>query len=295
VTPIAGAAFSPAPARRCDEPVRVTYTLSDVLALDLSRITTFLVDLDGVVYTGNTPIPGASDFFRFLNATGRRFVCITNNSTLTGAQFIAKLANMDIQVREDQILTSPQATAIFMREQMRFGDGTRVYAIGEEGLVRAMVAEGYKLVHKEPDVVVVGLDRRLTYDRLMRACTAIRAGAPLVATNPDLSLPTEHGMVPGNGATIAYIQTATGAKATVIGKPEATMLDVAMKQAGATREETAMSGDGLLTDMLAGERAGVAKLLVLTGVARKEDIPGAPAAPDAVYENLPALQEALSA
>jgi 4-nitrophenyl phosphatase len=282
-------------------PAFVPYTVSVTLEMQspgalsgpgnqdrLQSIRTFLVDLDGVVYTGNTAIPGAAEFFRFLNATGRSFQCITNNSTLTAAQYVKKLAGMDIPVAEKQVLTSPQATAVYLKE--RFGAGARVYPIGEEGLIRALLNEGFRLVDERPDVVVCGLDRRLTYDRLMRACFAIRDGAPLVATNPDLSLPTERGFLPGNGATIAYLQAATGVTPSVVGKPEATMLEVAMNLLGASAEETAIIGDGLITDMLAGQRAGVTKILVLTGVGKRDDLPNAPAKPDFVFDNLPALQ-----
>ena len=259
----------------------------------LASLTTFLLDLDGVVYTGNTPIPGAAEFVRFLRDSGRKFVCITNNSTLTGTQFAAKLAGMGIEADETHLLTSPQATAIYLREHLRLAPGARVFPIGEEGLVRALLEEGYRLVDRDAQVVVCGLDRRLTYDRLMRACFAINAGATLVATNPDLSLPTERGLLPGNGATIAYLQTATGVTATVIGKPEATMLQLAMERVGATPVETAMIGDGLLTDMAAAHRAGTTAILVLTGVARREHLAAA-VQPHFVFDDLPALQEMLS-
>ena len=263
--------------------------------MPLDHLTTFLVDLDGVVYTGNTPLRGAAEFFRFLNASGRRFVCITNNSTLTAPQFVAKLTAMEIPVCGDQVLTSPEATAIYLRETLGLRPGARVFPIGEEGVVRSLLAEGFQLVDEKPDVVVCGLDRRLTYDRLMRACLALRGGAPLIATNPDHALPTERGMLPGNGATIAYLEAATGVRPTVIGKPGATMLEIAMQRCGALPRETAMLGDGLRTDMLAGERAGVTKILVLTGVARREDISTSPTQPDHVYDDLPALQLALAA
>lgn len=260
----------------------------------LAGLRTFLLDLDGVVYTGNTPIPGAREFVRFLKETQRRFTCITNNSTLTGQQFAAKLRRMNVDVDEAHVLTSPQATAVYLREHVRLQPGARIFPIGEEGLVRALLDEGYRLVDEDADVVVCGLDRRLTYDRLMRACFAIRAGAQFVATNPDLSLPTETGLLPGNGATIAYLQAATGVTATVIGKPQSTMLDVAMERAGSQPRETAIIGDGLLTDMAAGHRAGVTTILVLTGVTQRAHLATAPVQPHYVFENLPALQEALS-
>jgi 4-nitrophenyl phosphatase len=258
----------------------------------LSARRAFLLDLDGVVYTGNTPLPGAAAFCAYLLASGRRFQCITNNSTLSAEQYAVKLGGMGIDVTPEQVLTSSEATAVLL--QQRLAPGARVLAIGEEGLVRALLAHGFRLVDRDPEVVVCGLDRRLTYARLARACFALRAGAPLIATNPDLSLPTEAGMLPGNGATLAYLQAATGVQPEVIGKPEATMLRVAMERIGSRPEETAMIGDGLLTDIPAGRRAGVMTVLVLTGVSRRADLAGARTSPDLVFEDLPALQEALS-
>lgn len=259
----------------------------------LQSISTFLIDLDGVVYTGDMPIPGAAEFFAFLRRSGHRFQCITNNSTMTASDFVAKLARMGIDVNENQVLTSPQATAVYLRD--RFGLGARLMAIGEDGLVRALVGAGFRLVERDPVAVVCGLDRRLTYRRLTLACLALRSGVPLIATNPDLSLPTEHGFIPGNGATLAYLHTATGVAPLVIGKPEATMLHVSMELTGSTPDHTAIIGDGLITDMLAGERAGVTKILVLTGVARRADLPASPAQPDLIFDDLPALQRALCA
>lgn len=257
----------------------------------LSSLRAFLVDLDGVVYTGNTPIPGAAEFFAFLRETGRRFQCITNNSTLTSAQYVAKLNGMGIPVGEEQVLTSPQATALYLRE--RYPEGAKLYPIGEEGLIRALLDEGFQLVPRLPNAVVCGLDRRLTYERLKGACLAIRAGAQFIATNPDLALPTEEGLLPGNGATIAYIRAATGVAPLVIGKPESAMLDIARERIGAVREETAIVGDGLLTDMMAGLHAGVAKVLVLTGVTTRADLEAPPVAPDYVFDDLVALTRAL--
>jgi 4-nitrophenyl phosphatase len=257
----------------------------------LSARRAFLLDLDGVVYTGNTPLPGAAEFCAHLLASGRRFQCITNNSTLSAEQYAVKLGGMGIAVTPEQVLTSSEATALLL--QQRLAPGARVLAIGEEGLVRALLAHGFRLVERDPEVVVCGLDRRLTYARLTRACFALRGGAPLIATNPDLSLPTEAGMFPGNGATLAYLQAATGVRPEVIGKPEATMLRVAMERIGSRPEETVMIGDGLLTDIPAGQRAGVLTVLVLTGVSRRADLAGALTRPDLVVEDLPALQTAL--
>ena len=251
----------------------------------------FLMDLDGVIYTGNTPIPGAREFLHALLDRGRQFQCITNNSTMTATQFTAKLRAMDMPVTESQVLTSPLATAVYLREHV--GPGARLFAIGEEGLLRALLDAGFHLVRRAPDAVVCGLDRRLTYDRLRTACTAIRDGARFIATNPDLALPTEHGFIPGNGATLAYIQAATGVPPVMIGKPEATMLHIAMARLGVSPAKTVMVGDSLRTDMLAGARAGVLSVLVLTGVSHMEDA-SAIASPDLTVRDLVALREMLA-
>src|SRR5436190_15893216 len=146
----------------------------------LRALRAFLIDLDGVVYTGSTPIAGAREFFQFLVAGGRPFQCITNNSTMTADQFAVKLRAMHVDVRPDQVLTSPHATAVALRE--RLAPGARIMAIGEEGLARALLDEGFKLVTERPDAVVCGLDRQLTYERLKAACLAIRTGVPFIAT-----------------------------------------------------------------------------------------------------------------
>jgi 4-nitrophenyl phosphatase len=258
----------------------------------LRALRAFLVDLDGVVYTGNTPLPGAADFLRFLSDSGRRFCCITNNSTQSAAQYVANLRAMGMPVGAGQVLTSSQATALHLRA--RFAPGARIMAIGEDGLIGALLDAGFRLVDRAPEAVVCGLDRRLTYERLARACLAIREGAPLIGTNPDIALPTERGLLPGNGAVLAYLQTATGATPLVIGKPEATMLHQAMELMGAAPAETAIVGDGLGTDMPAGQRAGVTKILVLTGLATRADLAAAPAQPDYVFDDLGQLHQALA-
>lgn len=263
----------------------------DAPAARLRALRAVLLDLDGVVYTGDTPIPGAAGCFTYLRESGRRLQCITNNSTLTAEQYALKLAAMGIAVEPGQVLTSSEATAVRLQE--RLPPGARILAIGEDGLVRALLGHGFRLVDRDPDAVVCGLDRRLTYARLTRACFALRAGVPLIATNPDLSLPTEGGLFPGNGATLAYLGAATGARPEVIGKPEATMLRVAMERIGATPAETAIVGDGLLTDILAGVRAGVTTVLVLTGVSRRADLTATETQPDLVFESLAEFQEAL--
>ena len=254
----------------------------------------FLVDLDGVVYEGARAIPGAKEFFAHLRANGLPFHLITNNSTRTASDVAAHLQRLGIPVTESDVLTSPEATAIHV--ESRCGKHACIYAIGEDGLVRTLVSHGFRLTTDpdRADAVVCGLDRRLTYDRLRRACAALRRGIPLVATNPDRALPTETGFLPGNGATLAYLQVATGVTPVVIGKPSPTMLQIAMSRMGSTAVETVMIGDGLETDILAGSRAAVGTVLVLSGVAREADIAGATTPPDAVAESIATVWQRLA-
>jgi 4-nitrophenyl phosphatase len=264
--------------------------LSEVLAGKRA----FLVDLDGVVYEGARAISGAREFFTHLRSNGMPFHLITNNSTRTAADVAEHLQRLNMPVTEADVLTSPEATAIHVENL--YGNGARMYAIGEDGLVRTLLAHGFTLTTNPDwaDVVVCGLDRRLTYDRLRRACAALRRGIPLIATNPDRALPTETGFLPGNGATLAYLQVATGVSPEVIGKPSPTMLQIAMARMGASPAETVMIGDGLETDILAGARASVGTILVLSGVAREEDVAGATAVPDAVVASIATVWQRLA-
>ena len=198
-------------------------------------------------------------------------------------------------IDSDDVLTSPDATAMHVSETC--GTHARVFAIGEDGLVRSLVAHGLRLTGdpERADAVVCGLDRRLTYDRLRRACAALRRGAPFVATNPDRSLPTEAGFLPGNGATLAYLEAATGIAPVVIGKPSPTMLQIAMARMGVTPRETVMIGDGLETDILAGARAGVGTILVLGGVTKLEDVETSTTRPDAIASSIATVWKRLVA
>jgi 4-nitrophenyl phosphatase len=255
----------------------------------------YLVDLDGVIYTGSRPIPGAGEFFEVLRQRKLPFQLITNNSTRTGTQVSDHLKGMGFMIEPEDILTSPEATAVFLGRD--WPAGTPIMVIGEDGLVRAMVDAGFQLTNdaSRAKVVVCGLDRRLTYERLVRATGAIRSGASFIATNPDLALPTEHGFLPGNGATLAYLEAATGVKPTVIGKPSPVMLEIAMARLGVHTRETVMIGDGLHTDILAGARASVATILVLTGVATIADVTHVANPPDVVTDSIDIVRRALIA
>ncbi|HVC33641.1 MAG TPA: HAD-IIA family hydrolase [Chloroflexota bacterium] len=251
-----------------------------------------LFDLDGVVYLGSTPLPGAQAVFDWLDQNSRPYCLVTNNSTRTPQQYQDRLLAMGIRVPLPTIFTSALATAQYLKKQ--YPKGAPVYQIGEAGLREALGEAGFWHEDKRPEVVCVGLDQHLTYDKLRIACLAIRAGARFIATNPDRTLPTEVGLVPGNGAILAALQACTDVTPQVIGKPSATMIDLAIERIGVPKEATVIIGDRLDTDVEAGAAAGITTVLVLTGVHRLPDVPNFPVAPDFVVDDLIQFRAALA-
>ena len=252
-----------------------------------------LIDLDGVVYEGERVLPGAAEFFRFLRARGLPFLLITNNSTLRPAEYVEKLARMDIQVAEREVLGSAEATAQYLRRAAE--PGTRVYVIGEGGLKSAIEEAGFELAESDVAYVVVGLDRELDYRKLTLAVRLVIAGAAFIGPNPDTTLPMHDGIIPGAGSFQAAIRAATGVQALVIGKPEPTMFLMGAERLGLLPAEVAMLGDRLDTDIVGAKRAGLSALMVLTGVSRVEDVERSPEKPDFVFADLPAVQAAIEA
>jgi 4-nitrophenyl phosphatase len=250
----------------------------------LESITSLIVDMDGVLYRGQERLPGAREFLTYLVKDEVPFILATNNSTLTPQQYIRKLAAMDIAVSEDRILTSGQASALYLAQVA--GRGARVYAIGEDGLLAALEEQGFHLTEEKAQYVVAGLDRQVTWDRLRIATLAIRAGAPFIGTNPDTTLPTEEGLVPGTGAILAALEAATDVSPLLIGKPQPTLLELAMERMGVDRNGTAIIGDRLETDILGGKNAGLTTVLVLGGITQPEELKDSPYQPDFVFDGI---------
>jgi 4-nitrophenyl phosphatase len=255
----------------------------------LRSMRNFIIDMDGVLYRGHERLPGASAFLTELNTEQIPFVMATNNSTLTPEQYVAKLAAMEIHVTPEHILTSGQAAALYLSRTA--SPEARIYAIGEDGLIAALKAEGFQPTEKDIEYVVVGMDRQLTWHKLRIAALAIRAGASFIGTNPDTTLPTEEGLVPGNGASLAALEVATGTAPLIIGKPQPTLLEMAMEKMGVTREGTAIIGDRLETDILGGKNAGIATVLVLSGITQPEELEDSPYQPHLVFHSIQEFYE----
>jgi 4-nitrophenyl phosphatase len=243
--------------------------------------------MDGVLYRGDTPLPGAQALVDWLTEREFPFVLLTNNSTLDSLAYERRLAEMGIHVPAGQIITSASAAADYLAGNC--APGCRVLIVGESGLQASVAARGLKIVEEDPEVVLVGMDRHLTYAKLATAALAIRAGARFIATNPDRTLPTEAGEAPGAGAIVAALVAATDQTPLVIGKPEPAMLELALARLATPPERTAMLGDRLETDILGGQRVGMLTILVLSGATKEAPPSTAEIRPTWVFSGLPEL------
>ncbi|MCL6553682.1 MAG: HAD-IIA family hydrolase [Firmicutes bacterium] len=232
--------------------------------MQLSRLRALLFDMDGVLYRGRAPLPGAAALLAFLDGAGIPYALVTNNSTRTPRQYTRLLARMGMRVPAARIVTSATSTAAYLRGVLP--PGARVLVVGEAALRRALVDAGFVPTWERPAAVVVGLDRRISYRTLALATQALLDGARFVLTNPDLLLPTESGVIPGAGSLAAALQAATGRRPTVIGKPNPRLLREALARLGVAPTATAIVGDQVATDVAAGRAAGLYTILVRTGV-----------------------------
>ncbi len=263
------------------------------MSIDFSSLRAVILDMDGVLWRGQEALPGVPEFFHFLSQHGIKYALATNNSTRTADMFVEKLAQFGVPARAEQVITSSVATAAYIRHH--FPLDTPIYVVGETGIKQALAEAGYR---EDPDrarLVVVGLDFNVTYDRLRIATLRIREGAAFIGTNGDRTFPTPEGLVPGNGALLAAISTATDVQPIIIGKPGTAMFEVALERLGTTPQNTLMVGDRLETDILGGVNAGMPTVLVLTGTTTAEQAREAPIQPDMVCETLADLHKAWAA
>jgi 4-nitrophenyl phosphatase len=254
----------------------------------LSKITHLIIDMDGVLYLGDRPIPCLPEFFAFLRERSIRFVLATNNSTRTSQEYVDKLGHMGVSVQPAEILVSGQATARFLARQ--YPPGTRVHVFGMQPLKQALSEAGFMLADEDVELVVASMDRAVTYEKLKRAALLIRGGARFIATNLDPTNPSEEGLLPGTGTMITALETASGVKAFPIGKPEPTMYQLAMEQMNAAPETTAAIGDRVDTDILGGKRAGLTTICVLSGSSSRAEAEAIET--DMIFDDIAHLLEA---
>lgn len=242
-----------------------------------------LIDMDGVIYKSSQLIPGADTFIQSLHERRVPFLFLTNNSQRTRRDIAAKLRTMGVHAGPENIFTCAMATARFLASQK---PGGTAYVLGETGLTTALHHNGFAIVDKEPDYVVVGEGRTYTFEMLEHATNLVLGGAKLVATNMDPSCPTSSGTRPGCGAVVKLIEEATGRQAFSVGKPSPIMMRAARKELGLDADQTFMVGDTMSTDVLGGVQLGYHTILVLSGGTRRDDLASFSYQPDTVVESV---------
>ncbi|AGW42693.1 N-acetylglucosamine metabolism protein [Leifsonia xyli subsp. cynodontis DSM 46306] len=250
------------------------------------EIECWLTDMDGVLVHENQALPGAPELIQQWRDQGTPFLVLTNNSIYTPRDLAARLRASGLDVPEESIWTSALATADFLRQQ---NPGGNVYVIGEAGLTTALHEAGFIMTETNPDYVVVGETRSYSFDAITKAIRLIGKGARFIATNPDATGPSAEGPLPATGAVTAMITKTTGMEPYVIGKPNPMMFRSALNRIGAHSENTAMIGDRMDTDVLAGIEAGLHTILVLTGISDQAEIDRYPFRPDEILPGVEAL------
>src|SRR5690242_19107800 len=241
------------------------------------------MDMDGVLVHEETAIPGAQQFIDRLRERELPFLVLTNNSIYTTRDLSARLRARGLDVPEESIWTSALATARFLEDQR---PGGTAFVIGEAGLTNALYEVGYTMTDREPDYVVLGETRTYSFERITRAIRLLANGARLIATNPDPTGPTPDGPLPATGSVAALISRATGLDPYFVGKPNPLMMRSALNAIDAHSETTAMVGDRMDTDIVAGLEAGMHTILVLTGSTRREEAERFPYRPSRIVDSV---------
>ena len=247
----------------------------------------YLIDMDGVLVSGSTLIPGADRFIERLRKRDVKFLVLTNNPIYTQGDLAHRLQALGLDLSPGNIFTSAMATARFLKAQK--ADGT-AFVIGESGLTDAIHKVGYVITDIDPDYVVLGETHSYNFGRVTKAVRLITDGARFIATNPDPSGPTDEGIVPACGAMAALIEAASGKSAFFVGKPNPLMMRTALNYLDVHSEDTVMVGDRMDTDIVAGVESGMETILVLSGVTTREDIERHPYQPTRIVKSVAEIE-----
>jgi 4-nitrophenyl phosphatase len=256
----------------------------------LTQTRCFLLDMDGTVYLGEKLLPGAQRFLDLLEQKNIQYLFLTNNSSRHARQYAGKLQRLGINAGEESIFTSGEATAMYLKREK---PGARLYVVGTDALIEEMTGNGFIVTEDQIDMVVLGFDTTLTYDKLVKLCDFVRSGKPYIATHPDINCPTEHGFIPDTGSVIALVKSSTGREPDVIiGKPNQPIVDAIVDKLGIPVNQITMVGDRLYTDIAMG-KTGITTALVLCGETTLEDLADSPFKPDYIVRDLAELASLL--
>jgi len=261
------------------------------LKKEFRKFKAFIFDCDGVIWKGETKINGVDEVIRVLREEKKKIVFLTNNSTRTREEYAKRLSTYGVEATLDEIITSGYVTGQYLRK--KYGEKLKLFIIGELGLIKEVEKLGFIVVSEKDawnskiDIVIVGLDRKLTYEKLALGAYSILNGAKFIATNADPNIPTEKGLLPGAGAIVSFLQTATGVKPeAIIGKPNTAIMNFALRNLGTKPEDTLVIGDRIETDVTAAKRIFCKSLIVLTGATSLEEVRRSEVKPDFVLESL---------
>jgi 4-nitrophenyl phosphatase len=258
---------------------------------ELETIKGLILDMDGVLWHGEVPLPGLVEFFEVLDRRGIRYVLATNNPSKRPEGFAEKARGFGVPVGPADVVNSVLATVHYMKSH--YPEGIRVHVIGEPAMKELIAEAGYILADEDVTAVIVALERGLTYETFKRGTLLIRSGADFIGTNGDPSYPTEEGFVPGSGMVVTALAASSDVTPLIIGKPERGIFDLALERLQLPRETIASVGDRLDTDIAGGQRYGTKTILLLSGIAQEEDLQRSPVQPDWIFSDLIALKHAL--
>ncbi|MBR6572478.1 MAG: HAD-IIA family hydrolase [Clostridia bacterium] len=256
----------------------------------LEKLRLFLLDMDGTIYLDNELFSGVIEFLEYIKSIGGRYIFLTNNSSNSVDKYIKKLASLGITATADDFLTSTDATILYLNKK----EYNKIYAFGTNSFKSQLNDASLPIIDKLEDGIdclCMGFDTELSFKKLEDACILLGKGIDYIATNPDWVCPTWYGYVPDCGSVSQMLYNATKRKPIFIGKPEPTMVLLAMEKTGFNREETALIGDRLYTDIACGVNAGINSIFVLSGEGTMEDLEKSDVKPDFVYENIKVLYE----
>lgn len=250
----------------------------------LENIKAFVLDMDGTIYLGNELFPFTKDFLTRVEETGRKFYFFTNNSSKSQQAYIEKLSNMGIPITKEQMMISSHVMIRFLLEKH---PGKSVYVVGTPSLLNEFRSFGIPLVEKDPDIVVLGFDTTLTYEKLSKACHSIRNGCIYYGINPDLNCPMEGGtFIPDCGSMARLVETSTGRYPEFFGKPSKHTLNYMVQETGYRPDEIAIVGDRLYTDIAVADQSEVTSILVLSGESTLKDVENGDIKPDLIVKDL---------
>ncbi|RJP54478.1 MAG: HAD-IIA family hydrolase [Anaerolineaceae bacterium] len=257
----------------------------------LTNIKSLIIDMDGVLWRDDMPIGDLPKIFHRIRERGLKFIFATNNGSRTPGQYVEKLSAFGVTVEPRQVITSALGVAEMLKEEIPAG--AQVFVIGGEGVKIALQEQGFRVLTAETaeraQAVVLSVDREINFTKMSEAALLVRRGIPFYATNPDKTFPTPRGEIPGAGAWISVITTATGVEPVYAGKPYPFLMEMALERLGTKKEETLVIGDRLETDIAAGQAVGCPTALVLSGVSTREQGEAWKPAPGLIVQDLDAL------